>query len=134
MTFDEYTAARRSKKWGIAVDDEAMNDKKPQANEMPAGAASALSAMFGFTVGQEVTVTRKLWEPPDDCHPGCLLAIPGDGLIVRSFGGSQQHPISVSHHDRTDGMTFFASPDELTPNAQVVRREAAGVASERTEG
>lgn len=24
MTFDEYTAARRSKKWGIAVDDEAI--------------------------------------------------------------------------------------------------------------
>lgn len=24
MTFDEYTAARRSKKWGIGVDDEAI--------------------------------------------------------------------------------------------------------------
>lgn len=88
-------------------------------------AASALSAMFGFTVGQEVTVTRKLWEPPDDYHLGCLLAIPGDRLIVRSFGGSQQHPISVSHHDRTDGMTFFASPDELKPNVEFRPLDAA---------
>ncbi len=24
MTFDEYTAARRGKKWGVAVDDEAV--------------------------------------------------------------------------------------------------------------
>ena len=77
---------------------------------------SALSAMFGFTVGQEVTATRRLWEPPDGDSPGGLLAAPGDRLIVRSFGGSQQHPISVSHHDREDGMTFFTSPDELKPN------------------
>lgn len=88
----------------------------------PDGGASGLSAMFGFTVGQEVTVTRRLWEPPDGDSPGGLLASPGDRLIVRSFGGSQQHPISVSHHDRTDGMTFFASPDELTPNDGGERR------------
>lgn len=34
MTFDEYTAARRSKKWGIAVDDEAITrfvSRQPQA-------------------------------------------------------------------------------------------------------
>ena len=33
MTFDEYTAARRSKKWGIAVDDEAITrfaSRQPQ--------------------------------------------------------------------------------------------------------
>lgn len=74
---------------------------------------------FGFTVGQEVTATRLLWEPPDEDSPGVLLARPGDRLIVRSFGGNEQHPISVSHHDRTDGMIFFASPDELTPNDQL---------------
>lgn len=90
----------------------------------PAGAASELSAGFGFAVGQEVTPTRQLWEPPDGDSPGCLLARQGDRLIVRAIrnhlGG--QLPISVSHHDRTDGMTFMVSPDELTPNA-VAQRE-----------
>ena len=96
------------------------NEKVQQANEGTMG-PSRSTVGFGFTVGQEVTVKRRLWEPPDDCHPGYLLAIPGDRLIVRSFGGSQQHPISVSHHDRTDGITFFASPDELKPNAGIHR-------------
>lgn len=83
------------------------------------GGLSALNAGFGFTVGQEVTVTRKLWEPPDDCHPGGLLALPGDRLIVRVVREGGQFPISVSHHDRTDGMTFQVAPDEVTPNVKL---------------
>ena len=102
-----------------------MNDEKAQATETPDSAASALSAGFGFTVGQEVTVTRKLWEPPDDCHPGGLLALPGDRLIVRVVRESGQFPISVSHHDRTDGMTFQVAPDEVTPNAELRGRPLA---------
>lgn len=100
------------------------------------GGASVSTAMFGFTVGQEVTATRRLWEPPDGDSPGGLLAAPGDRLIVRSFGGSQQHPISVSHHDRTDGMTFFASPDELKPNVELRGAEQASLAERpsRTQG
>lgn len=71
------------------------------------------SAGFGFTVGQEVTVTRRLWEPSDDCHPGGMLAQPGDRLIVRAIRDRGEWPISVSHHDRTDGMTFSAAENEL---------------------
>ena len=72
-----------------------------------------LSAGLGFTVGQDVTVTRRLWEPADDCHPGGMLAQPGDWLIVRAIRDRGEWPISVSHHDRTDGMTFSVAPDEL---------------------
>ena len=100
-------------------------DVENERTTKPDSAASALSAGFGFTVGQEVTVTRQLWEPPDDCHPGGLLALPGDRLIVRVVRESGQFPISVSHHDRTDGMTFQVAPDEVTPNAKVSGTAAA---------
>jgi len=93
--------------------------EQPKTEAAPDAQRPPLSAMFGFTVGQEVTPTRRIWEPPDGDSPGGLLAEKGDRLIVRSFGGSEQHPISVSHHDRTDGMTFCVSPDELTPNARL---------------
>lgn len=68
---------------------------------------------FIFAVHQEVTVTRRIWEPADDCHPGGLLAKPGDRLVVRAMRDYGQWPISVSHHDRTDGMTFSVAADEL---------------------
>lgn len=70
--------------------------------------------MTAFAVGDEVTVTKPIWEPADDCHPAGTLAMPGDKLIVRSIRDRGQWPISVSHHDRTDGMTFAVSADELT--------------------
>lgn len=72
-----------------------------------------LTDQFGFTVGQEVTVTRRLWEPADECHPGGMLAQPGDRLIVRAIRDRGEWPISVSHHDRTDGMTFSVAENEL---------------------
>lgn len=66
-----------------------------------------------FKVGDEVTATRRLWEPADDCHPGGLLTQPGEKLIVRAVREKGQWPISVSHHDRADGMTFSVAPDEI---------------------
>lgn len=71
------------------------------------------SAGFGFTVGQEVTVTRRIWEPATGDAPGGLLARPGEKLIVRMIYGKGQHPIDVSHEFVTDGRTFCVSPDEL---------------------
>lgn len=92
------------------------------ATEQTDGACSPSfsSAGFGFTVGQEVTVTRRLWEPADEHGPGGLLALPGDRLIVRAIRERGQFPISVSHHDRTDGMTFQVTPDELKPNVKSI--------------
>lgn len=69
--------------------------------------------MAAFSVGDKVTVTKQIWEPADDCHPAGTLAMPGDKLIVRGIRDRGQWPISVSHHDRTDGMTFAVSADEL---------------------
>ena len=78
---------------------------------------SAMSAELGFTVGQEVTVTRSIWEPPTGDAPGGLLARPGEKLIVRMVYSEGQHPIGVSHEFRTDGATFCVSADELRPYA-----------------
>lgn len=86
-------------------------------------------AGFGFAVGQEVTVTRRLWEPADDDHPGGLLALPGDRLIVRAMRDRGQWPISVSHHDRTDGMTFSVAPDELRAHPTAPLPETSPTAS-----
>lgn len=86
-------------------------------------------AGFGFAVGQEVTVTRRLWEPADGDHPGGLLALPGDRLIVRAMRDRGQWPISVSHHDRTDGMTFSVAPDELRAHPSVPLPEPGQAAS-----
>ena len=68
---------------------------------------------LGFTVGQEVTVAKPIYEPADDCHPGGTLVRPGEKLIVRAVRASGVWPISVSHKYRTDGLTFSVSPDEL---------------------
>lgn len=85
-----------------------------------------LSAGLGFTVGDEVTVTRRLWEPADDCHPGGMLAQPGDRLIVRAIRDRGEWPISVSHHDRTDGMTFAVAANEIRAYTLSERMRAAG--------
>lgn len=108
-----------------------MSNQEQQTK--PDGGTSVSTAGFGFTVGQEVTATRRLWEPPDDGSPGGLLAQPGDRLIVRAVREGGQFPISVSHHDRTDGMTFQASPDELKPNDKGEQTPACG-RSARTPG
>ncbi len=75
------------------------------------------NAGLGFTVGQEVTVTRRIWEPASGDAPGGLLARPGEKLIVRMIYSKGQHPIDVSHEFRTDGATFCVSADELRPYA-----------------
>lgn len=67
---------------------------------------------------------RRLWEPADDCHPGGMLAQPGDRLIVRALRPSGQWPISVSHHDRTDDMTFSVAPDEIVRAASTTQPPA----------
>lgn len=68
-----------------------------------------------YTVGQAVTVKRRLWEPPDEDHPGGVLAHPGDRLIVRAVRPAAHFPIRVSHDDRTDGNTFGVTAEEITP-------------------
>lgn len=75
------------------------------------------NAGLGFTVGQEVTVTRRIWEPATGDSPGGLLARRGEKLIVRMIYSKGQHPIHVSHEFRTDGATFCVSADELRPYA-----------------
>ncbi len=76
---------------------------------------SELSEGFGFTVGQEVTVTRRIWDPATGDSAGGLLARPGEKLIVRRIHprSSGPHPLDISHEYRTDGLTFCVSPDEI---------------------
>jgi hypothetical protein len=66
-----------------------------------------------YAVGDVVTVVKPLYEPADDTHPGGYLALPGDRLIVRAIRYRGQWPISVSHEDRTDFLTFSVGADEL---------------------
>lgn len=82
----------------------------------PAGHVCSTDEL-GFAVGQEVTVTRRIWEPATGDAPGGLLARPGEKLIVRMIYSKGQHPIDVSHEFVTDGRTFCVSPDELRPYA-----------------
>lgn len=82
-----------------------------------------------FAVGQEVTVGRRIWEPADDCHPGGMLAQPGDRLIVRAIRGRGEWPVSVSHHDRTDGLTFSVAQSELQHYAEAELIVQAGAAA-----
>jgi hypothetical protein len=66
-----------------------------------------------IAVGSKVIMKRDLYEGPDDCHPGGYLAKKGDRLIVREIRDAGQWPFKVSHEDRTDGLTFGVSQDEI---------------------
>jgi hypothetical protein len=56
-----------------------------------------------------------------------MLAQPGDRLIVRAIRDRGEWPISVSHHDRTDGMTFSVAENELQRHEPLLLlRQAAG--------
>jgi hypothetical protein len=66
-----------------------------------------------FSIGQNVTVKRMLWEPAYGDYPGGLLARPGDRLIVRKIRDAGEFLFEVSHYDRLDGATFGAAEDEL---------------------
>lgn len=74
-------------------------------------------------------MTRRLWEPATGDSPGGLLALPGDRLIVRAIHDRGEWPISVSHHDRTDGMTFSVAPDELRAHPSAPLPEPCPTAS-----
>lgn len=47
----------------------------------------------------------------NDCHGHSRCAAKGDVLIIRSLTSLGE--FLVSHEDRTDGMTFYATKDEL---------------------
>lgn len=66
-----------------------------------------------WKVGDAVTVTKPIYEPPDEFSPGGFLANPGEKLIVREVRDKGQWAISVSHEGRTDGLTFSVSAEEL---------------------
>lgn len=63
-----------------------------------------------MNVGDKVIAKINLDEF-NDCHGHSRCAAKGDTLIIRgltSFG-----EVLVSHEYRTDGMTFYATKDEL---------------------
>jgi hypothetical protein len=70
-----------------------------------------------FAVGDAVTMRANLYEPADEHAPGGYLAMRGDRLIVREVRGAGQWPISVSHDDRTDGITFAVAATEIEQRA-----------------
>ena len=89
--------------------------ERPEAAQPDSPGIVCSTVGLGFTVGQAVTPTRRIWEPATGDSPGGLLARPGEKLIVRMIYSKGQHPIDVSHEYRTDGMTFCVSADELRP-------------------
>lgn len=75
-----------------------------------------------YAEGESVEVTQRIWEPADDHSPGGLLAQPGEHLVVRKVSAvvtveGDEMGISVSHHGRTDGMTFWVRPSEIRRRA-----------------
>ena len=71
-----------------------------------------------WKVGDAVTVTEPIYEPPDEFAPGGFLANPGEKLIVRAVRDRGQWPISVSHETVTDGSAFSVSTEELKAYVQ----------------
>lgn len=65
-------------------------------------------------VGDAVIMKQDLYEGPDDHHPGGYLAFAGERLIIREIRDHGSWPLKVSHEDRTDGLTFGVSVDEVT--------------------
>lgn len=61
-------------------------------------------------VGDKVKAKINLDEY-NDCHGHSRCAAKGDVLIIRSLTSLGE--FLVSHEDRTDGMTFYATKDEL---------------------
>ena len=51
----------------------------------------------------------------NDCHGHSRCASKGDVLIIRAASPWTEGLWYVSHEDRTDGMTFGASTEELEP-------------------
>lgn len=50
----------------------------------------------------------------------------GDRLIVRAIRDRGEWPISVSHHDRIDGMTFAVAANEIRSYTRSERMRAVG--------
>lgn len=63
-----------------------------------------------MNVGDKVKAKINLDEF-NDCHGHSRCAAKGDTLIVRELKVSGE--LLVSHEHRTDGMTFYATKDEL---------------------
>lgn len=48
-----------------------------------------------MNIGDKIIVVRDIYQPPDECHPGGVLARAGETLIIRGTGKS--FPFYVSH-------------------------------------
>lgn len=66
-----------------------------------------------FSVGDEVTVVKPIYEPAGDYQPAGILASPGEKLIIREIRNSGEWPIKVSHELVTDGRFFGVAASEL---------------------
>lgn len=62
-------------------------------------------------VGDKVKAKINLDEY-NDCHGHSRCAAKGDVLVIRSLT-AKLGEFLVSHEDRIDGMTFYATKDEL---------------------
>lgn len=87
-----------------------------------------MSALI-FKVGDAVTLKADLYEAADDHSPGGYLARKGELLLVRRVRTDYTLPwsdplcISVSHEDRTDGMTFSVRQSEIEATPAPIPKE-----------
>ncbi|MGL4232660.1 MAG: hypothetical protein ACRCWJ_14950 [Casimicrobium sp.] len=68
-----------------------------------------------FTIGQEVVLTKNIFEEPSGDNPGGILGRCGESVIIRSIKESVVWPwtIKVSHADDPDGSGFMVSASEI---------------------
>jgi hypothetical protein len=78
------------------------------------------NSMADFKAGDRVRAKAAIFEPADEHHPGGYCCAKGDLLIVRRVRDWGHWPLSVSHEDRTDGVTFAVGPNEVEPDSDGV--------------
>ncbi|MGL4576193.1 MAG: hypothetical protein ACRCV9_15535 [Burkholderiaceae bacterium] len=73
-----------------------------------------------FTIGQEVVLTKNIYEEPSGDNPGGILGRRGDHVTIRSVKEAVVWPwtIKVSHADVTDGGGFMVSASEIRAKNQ----------------
>lgn len=86
-----------------------------------------LPVMRRFQPGDEVTPTRSLGEHlADEGFAPSTCATAGERLIIREVRLVGPWDYAVSHHDRSDGITFCCSDNELAPYNAQAHRPATG--------
>ena len=88
-------------------DEQAGLHAEPPDDDDPSGASDC------YAIGDKVRLLKDIWEGEiDGLIPPGYLAMKGEILVVRRFGGLGKSSLGISHEDRPDDY-FIVFMDEI---------------------